>query len=232
MNKMNLINRKGADCHQTTGNPILDLFVKQNVNLNKTILQDEQKFVELCNQLEVAFHHNPELYCKCLLLHRNIKNGNGYKFLFYMGMIVLRYINFGIYKEMLVQSIEHGYFKDILRLLKIVNLSRMNNNFILPKHLAYNSLKKGSKGKKMRSYLTNKMPIILDNVDELKHYNVDFEIQLYADLMTQSLKNVLNKSSNVNPFLFKYISRENGEFNVESELIWNYVEFLFRPFKI
>jgi len=128
---------------------------------------------------------------------------------------------------MLVQSIEHGYFKDILRLLKIVNLSRMNNNFILPKHLAYNSLKKGSKGKKMRSYLTNKMPIILDNVNELKHYNVDFEIQLYADLMTQSLKNVLNNSSNVNPFLFKYISRENGEFNVESELIWNYVEYLF-----
>jgi len=226
-------NRKGAECYETTGNPILDLFVKQNKNLNKKCKHSQEEFEKLYDELDNAYLYNPELYCKCLLLHRNHKMGNGYKFLFYLGMMVIRCRNMELYKEMLVQSISHGYYKDILRLLKISNMSNLNNTFILPKNMSYTSLKSKTKGNKMRSYIMRKAPIILDNVEDIGNMEVDFEIELYGELVYLSLMNLLNNKfnqkmeMNVDPFLFKYLGNEKGHFCVESELIWNYVEYLF-----
>jgi len=224
---MKILNRKGALSYNSSGNDILDIFIHQNIDI-KILKSDKQYILNLFKKLENTFDENPELFCKCVLYHRNIKKGNGYKLLFYICMLVIRFRNYEIYKEMLVQSIQFGYFKDILRLLKIVNMTNYNNKFVLPKHLSNCSKQKSTKGKKMKKYLSNK-PIILDKITDLNNsnLNIDFEIQLYAELVSISLLNLYNKNDNINPFLFKYLSSENGEFCVESECIWNYVEHNF-----
>lgn len=218
MNIQNTYNRKGANSYTTTGNPILDLFLHQNIIINDNST-DNDYIDKLIVQLENAFEYNPELYCKCLLFHRqkttnslkilskNTIKGNGYKLLFYLGMIVLRYKNLDIYKEMLVQSIHYGYFKDILRLLKIVN-NIHNNKITFFNHINTNY-----------------------ELDLYQSIN-QFEIQLYSDLLYTSLinireyNNVISMNYNINPFLFKYISSEKGTFNKESKQIWNYTEYL------
>lgn len=222
-----ILNRKNANAYSSSGNMLLDYFIHQNIDI-KLLKSDKNYIINLLNKLEDTFDENPELFCKCVLYHRNLKTGNGYKLLFYISMLVIRFRNIDIYKEMLVQSLQHGYYKDVLRLFKIINMSNLGNTkFVLPKHLANCSKQKSSKGKKMKIYLSNR-PIILDRFDELSNINVDFELQLYSDLVTNSLLNLYHNNDNIDPFLFKYLSNETGSFTVESECIWNYVEHNFQ----
>jgi hypothetical protein len=211
MNINKKLNRKGAISYTTTGNPILDIFLHQNIIIENNN-NNSTEIVKLIELLEIAFEYNPELYCKCILYHRQTttkksSKGNGYKLIFYLGMLVLRYKNLDIYKEMLVQSIEYGYFKDILRLLKLVNFINKNQTILF----------------KLKLSNLNEYNSELDLYQSINQ----FEIQLYAELLYQSLKNIKNNNLNYNPFLFKYISNEKGTFHLESKQIWNYTEYLF-----
>uniref|UniRef100_A0A6C0HYK2 VWFA domain-containing protein n=1 Tax=viral metagenome TaxID=1070528 RepID=A0A6C0HYK2_9ZZZZ len=79
-------NAKGADAFYSTGNSAIDVFLYCSKNPN--ISFDE--FCTLYNDFANALQENPEIFLKILNYQRNIKNGNGIKHYYYLGMQIFQ----------------------------------------------------------------------------------------------------------------------------------------------
>lgn len=112
------LNRKGATAYKSSLHPILDLFTYTSLHVTNNI----DDFEQLCLLIQQAMSYNLELFIKLLMLHRNIKIGNGIKHIYYLSLIILKlhYKNndfYHLYQYILSDSF--GYAKDMLRLMKI-----------------------------------------------------------------------------------------------------------------
>jgi hypothetical protein len=236
-----VLNDKGAISFSSTTNPILDLFTETRKKIPTTI----EEFTKLVRKIEAAKNHNSELFIKLLKFHRLINKGNGMKGIYYICMMILKEEDPEMYERILEWS--YQYPKDILRLARLGSMFGGNaakSSFKQDKYGEYptivskNSLyytknknPKGKNGKKITKWLlTEKKNGNLTTIglrsDPMQLIKISAEIELYAQLVAKTLLLILDGnlySTDVNLFLFKYLSYENGHFAIETKNIWSRV---------
>ena len=115
------LNKKGSEAWKSTLNPLIDMF---SLCTKKFPVKDE--FFKIIKILDESIKSDPITYLKVLKFHRLINNGNGIKWLYYLGMVILKYHDNELYEKVLEWSWQ--YPKDILRLHRITNMLKIHNN--------------------------------------------------------------------------------------------------------
>jgi len=212
------LNRKGANSFESTTNPVLDLFTYTS----KTFYKDQEEFNNVVDMIVKAKNFDNIMFLKLLTFHRLIDQGNGIKNIYYLCLLILKEEDPLMYETMLNFSYE--YAKDILTMGKLSSaFSPIPATEISTiKMPCYNqpNYSKGSKRAKMEAYLHHVKDKLISN-DEI---SLSFEYKFYGNLIFSTFIELLKGSSKYDPMLLKYLAYETGHFNVESELIWEYLK--------
>jgi hypothetical protein len=218
------INAKGADSWKSTLNPLVDLFATGI----KKCPDIYEEFEKIFNIIQSALRDDPETFIKVLKFHRLIANGNGIKWIYYLCLLVVRMEDPCLYSQVLEWSWQ--YPKDFLNLHRITNMYEpIHSGYKVNTTLPTKDFEKGSYASKLNAWtLQNKV-----ERDENKHliYSVPIQdeivkygnkvYELFIDLMTPEF------NDNYNPMFLKYMSYESGHWEVETHLIWQYIETKF-----
>jgi len=215
------LNNKGADAWASTLNPLLDLFA---TGIKKCPTSFEE-FEKIFNIVHNALKEDPVCFIKVLKFHRLIEKGNGIKWLYYLCMLTIRMENPSLYSQVLEWSWQ--YPKDFLNLHRITNMlepvySGYEVNTILP----LIDSKPGSYSSKFNAWaLQNK-------VERHKTLNLIYSVPIQDEIVSYGNKlywlfiNLMTPEfdEELNPMFVKYLSYESGHWEVETHLIWEYLE--------
>jgi len=80
------LNAKGATAFNSSGQPLIDFFVRASKQPVMTI----EEFTMLFTEMHSAFSTNPKAFIKLLNFQRNIKGGNGIKMYLWLGLLLLK----------------------------------------------------------------------------------------------------------------------------------------------
>ena len=226
-------NKKGADAFLSTTNWCLDFYTFNS----KKIPTEFSDFLNVVRDLENAKNQNSEMFLKLLKFNRMIEKGNGIRWIYYLGMVLLRLEDQPTYEKLLDWSWE--YPKDIHNLHRLnhmylpysctvptqVNMvldsARNSVWFIQSNGLLYNSDIISPKNNIRRRKTAH--PKINTCI-----VSISPETKLYGDLVFKMFKNLLsNKKDDFNPMLIKYLAFEKGLWDTETVLIWNYIDSIF-----
>lgn len=220
-----VIGEKGADAWKSTMYLLLDLFV---ISVKKCP-EDFDEFTKIFQIVSEALKSDPDGFVKVLKFHRLIKNGNGIKWLYYLGMILIKIENPHLYEQILEWSWE--YPKDLLILHRMTNMyepipskGREFVNFNVQTHGPKGSIASKLYAFGRQNYIMYDGKNIIGE-DILK---LQYEIVYYANEVLNVFINLMTPGSTtpVNPMYLKYMEFETGHWAVETKLIWNHLEIL------
>lgn len=214
-------NTKGADAWKSTLNPLVDLFTTGI----KRCPDSYEEFEKIFNIVQSALREEPQSFIKILKFHRLIANGNGIRWIYYLCLMVIRMENPSLYSLVLDWSWQ--YPKDFMNLHRITNIYEpVHSDKEVKTTLPPRDFEQGSYASKMHAWaLQNKVvrefvPTHIYSVpiqDELVLYG-DKVYELFVNLMTPEF------DGEYNPMFLKYMSYETGHWEVETHLIWQYIE--------
>lgn len=217
-----VLNTKGANAWKSTLNPLVDLFTTGIKKCPDTY----EEFEKVFNIVQSALREDPETFVKVLKFHRLIESGNGIKWIYYLCLMVIRMQKPSLYSLVLEWSWE--YPKDFLNLHRITNMyepvySGKEVNTTLP----IRNFEKGSYASKLNAWaLQNKVK--REEFDTTRIYSVPIqdELVIYGNRIYELFINLMTPEfdGNYNLMFLKYMSYEHGHWEVETHLIWQYVE--------
>ena len=216
-----VLNAKGAYAWKSTLNPLVDLFATGI----KRCPDSYEEFKKVFDIIQTALRDNPETFVKVLKFHRLIANGNGIKWIYYLCLMVIRMENPALYSQVLEWSWQ--YPKDFLNLHRITNMyepvySGKEVNTTLPMR----DLEHGSYTSKLNAWaLQNKVEKEI-NADHIYSVPIQDELVFYGNKVYELFVNLLTPEfdGDYNPMFLKYMSYEHGHWEVETHLIWQYIE--------
>ena len=102
-------------------------FIIDFLRINESdLLNDCKQFSILINNLVFLLKKDLLYFIKLIYFYRSIKYGIGLKYIYYIGMLILKKMNIDIYKYILYKT--YQYPKDILKLHKLSNIIYQNFN--------------------------------------------------------------------------------------------------------
>ena len=221
-----VLNAKGANAWESTLNPLVDLFATGIKKCPDTY----EEFEKVFNIIQSALRENPETFVKVLKFHRLIANGNGIKWIYYLCLMVIRMENHALYSLVLEWSWQ--YPKDFLNLHRITNMyepiySGEKVNTTLPTR----DFEPSSYASKLNAWaLQNKVK--REEFDTTHIYSVPIqnELVLYGNNICELFVNLMTPEfdGEYNPMFLKYMSHEHGHWEVETHLIWQYIESIIK----
>jgi hypothetical protein len=217
------LNKKGSEAWNSTLNPLVDMF-----SLCTKKLPVKGEFLKIIKILDDSIKNDPTTYLKLLKFHRLINNGNGIKWLYYLGMVILKYHDNELYEKVLEWSWQ--YPKDILRLNRITNMLKIDNNsknIMIKVDNLHN--KTTIKGRRVNAFIKNNKS---SNINP-SNYNLTvlpFELIFYSEVLLDIFKKVLNPNNeeDYNPMFLKYLGYEKRQWYLESNIIWQYLEYIIK----
>lgn len=217
-------NAKGAYAWKSTLNPLLDLFATGIKRCPDTY----EEFEKIFNIVQSALKEDSQSFIKVLKLHRLIADGNGIKWIYYLCLLVIRMEDSDLYSQVLEWSWQ--YPKDFLNLHRITNMYKPHHSgYEVNTTLPSNDLVPGSYASKLNAWALQNKVKRHNNLNLIYSVPVQNEIvsygnkvyELFIDLMTPEF------DDNYNPMFIKYLSYESGHWEVETHLIWQYIETKF-----
>ena len=218
------INTKGADSWKSTLNPLVDLFATGI----KKCPDIYEEFEKIFNIIQSALRDDPETFIKVLKFHRLIANGNGIKWIYYLCLLVIRIEDPCLYSQVLEWSWQ--YPKDFLNLHRITNMYEpIHSGYEVYTTLPTKDFEKGSYASKLNAWALQNKVERNENKNLIYSIPIQDEIvkygnkvyELFIDLMTPEF------NDKYNPMFLKYMSYESGHWEVETHLIWQYIETKF-----
>jgi hypothetical protein len=224
INEINKIN--GCDL---THNPLLDLFANKEKYSTRKCPNDFKDFFETFKIVSSSLKEEPDTFIKVLKFQENVQNKSGIKWIYYLCLLMIKMENPLMYEEILNWSWQ--YPKDFLNLHRITNMyepiySTETVKIQLP------TTKCAPKG----TYANRLNAWVLQNGAGRYETGILWDAPLQTELVMYA-KKVLNLfvnlmtpefNSDYNPFLIKYMSYETGYWQVETHLIWQYLEKLIK----
>jgi len=215
-------NAKGADAWKSTLNPLVDLFATGI----KRCPDSYEEFEKIFNIVQSALREEPQSFIKILKFHRLIANGNGIKWIYYLCLIVIRMENPSLYSQVLEWSWQ--YPKDFMNLHRITNMYEpVHSGKEVKTTLPDLWLEQGSYASKMHAWaLQNKVEREFD-ASHIYSVPIQDELVLYGNKVYELFVNLMTPEfdSEYNPMFLKYMSYESGHWEVETHLIWQYIEY-------
>jgi len=215
-------NAKGADAWKSTLNPLVDLFATGI----KKCPDSYEEFKQVFNIIQSALRDDPEMFVKVLKFHRLITNGNGIKWIYYLCLMVIRMENPSLYSQVLEWSWQ--YPKDFLNLHRITNMYEpIHSDNEVNTTIPTRDLEQGSYANKMHVWaLQNNVNIEFD-ATHIYSVPIQDELVLYGNKVYELFVNLMTPEfdGDYNPMFLKYMSYEKGHCEVETHLIWQYIEY-------
>jgi hypothetical protein len=110
------LNAKGVTAFKSSGQSLLDFFVRSSKQPVMTI----EEFTMLFTEIHSAFSTNPKAFIKLLNFQRNIKGGNGIKMYLWLGLLLLKNsASSELYKSILGWT--YQYSKDLHQLSRFTS---------------------------------------------------------------------------------------------------------------
>lgn len=216
------INEKGVNDWISTINPLVNLFTSGIKQLPDSYLEFEKIF----NIVIYSLEKEPEYFIKVLKFYHLIQNRNKIKWLYYLCALVLKFYNIELYEKIL--DLSWQYPKDYMNLHRLTNMFEpVHTDETVQITIPEKPFAPGSYAHKLNAWVRQNN--VTPNVYGQKS-NVHIQIELvhYGKHVFDLLKNLLNPEFNgeYNPMFLKYMSYEKGHWEVETQLIWQYVEKL------
>ena len=214
-------NAKGADAWKSNLNPLVDLFATGI----KRCPDSYEEFEKIFNIVQSALREEPQSFIKILKFHRLIANGNGIRWIYYLCLMVIRMENPSLYSLVLEWSWQ--YPKDFMNLHRITNMYEpVHSGKEVKTTLPTRDFGQGSYASKIHAWaLQNKVE---REIDPTHIYSVPIqdELVLYGDKVYELFVNLMTPEfdGEYNPMFLKYMSYESGHWEVETHLIWKYIE--------
>lgn len=215
-------NAKGANAWKSTLNPLVDLFATGI----KRCPDSYEEFKKIFNIVQSALREDPQSFIKILKFHRLIESGNGIKWIYYLCLLVIRMENPALYSQVLEWSWQ--YPKDFLNLHRITNMYEpLRSGYEVNTTLPTRDLEKGSYASKLNAWaLQNNVKREGFDAEYIFSVPIQDELVMYGDKVYELFVNLMTPEfdGNYNPMFLKYMSHEHGHWEVETHLIWQYVE--------
>jgi hypothetical protein len=215
-------NPNGIDDLKSSFNTLVHLFATGN----KSYPDSYEEFEKVFNIIQLALREDNVSFIKLLKLYHFIKNDNSIKWLYYLCMLVIRMINPNLYSQVLEWSWKNP--KDLLNLHRITNIyepihSIYNINTSIPPRDSQH----GSYANKLNNWvLQNNIKYNKTELKQIYSVPIQYEIVLYGEQVFKLFIDLMKPEfdGKYNPMLIKYMSYESGYWEVESHLIWQYIE--------
>jgi hypothetical protein len=219
-----VLNDKGANAWKSTLNPLVDLFATGIKRCPDTY----EEFEKIFNIVQSALREDPQSFIKVLKFHRLIANGNGIKWIYYLCLLVIRMEDSGLYSQVLEWSWQ--YPKDFLNLHRITNMYEpLQSGYEVNTTLPSIDLVQGSYASKLNAWALQNKVERHKNLNLIYSVPVQNEIVSYGNKVYELFNNLMTPEfeDNYNPMFLKYLSYESGHWEVETHLIWQYIETKF-----
>ena len=217
-------NAKGADAWISTLNPLVDLFTTGFKRCPDTY----EEFEKIFNIVQSALREDPQSFIKILKFHRLISNGNGIKWIYYLCLLVIRMEKPDLYSQVLEWSWQ--YPKDFLNLHRITNMFEpVQSGYEVNTTLPLIDSVHGSYSSKLNAWALQNNVERNNNLNLIYSVPVQNEIVSYGDKVYQLFIDLMTPEfdDKYNPMFLKYMSYESGHWEIETHLIWQYIETKF-----